>query len=352
MISAYHLLVYLSWLISLNSLVRLPRLIRDLSFFFIMMLFVVVDGTRYRAGVDWENYERYYSTGVMPGIEPGFAFLYGVLSAIGLSYQIALFFITTAIYLGNCVPVYLYSRSLPAVVFICSQLCWFSGSQRQFLASGVISLLIYFYLHGRLRIGGWVTYGMVAMALHISSVIPLATLFFSKSYKLFFLFAAAFFVLHVFIFEIISSFSLGGDFVSKLVMREGGDLAQGSPVLGVLRKLIILSFFSFFIIKLKTSYQETALLRFCYMSLPVYFIGMFYVGAYASRLDTFFFISGLGFLIGICDLRGRYPVRVMVFLFALTMVLVILARLDPVALTLFIPYSGVFYNTNYERVLF
>jgi hypothetical protein len=322
----------------------------------LLVLIIVADGLRWEMGVDWNSYKIMFDTSRMSGIEFGFRFYVSLMSLVTNNYSIFIFITSIIIYVGNVGLLYYSTKSLVAVTYVLSILPWYSGSMRQFIATAFVVGAMHALTLGEKWKFLWLI--LIGSSFHITAFLMMPFLFFYGLQPLYviFIFLASF-PITIFFFRFLDDlgplidivFASEKDFASRLVQAKGAN-----PVLGSLRKIYSLSVPIFFAVTSSRILISKKVLFFGSLSLftfLTYLVGVNYMQVLAGRMDYYFSVLAFSFFIGFLDnkLKGRTN-RLVLLLFVMSLSAISYSRMTE--LSLFYPYSSVFYNTDLSRELY
>ena len=356
MLHPFVLICFLGYFFSLISIISPNKKIELFYFYALLILIIVFDGLRWEMGIDWNSYKKMFDTGLMPGVELGFRSLVQFVSSITSNYSVFIFISAVIIYVGNLVILYKNTKSLLAVSFVLSILPWFSGSMRQFIATVFVSAAFVALTQHKKK--NFLIFLLLGSLFHISAFLlsPIIFLYGSSVLSILIVFLISF-PLTVYLFNFLG---LLGQYLDFLFLSEkdfthhlGNDQAV-NPLLGSLRKLYSLSL-PFLIVIFSPKLRENKIIVF-YAGISIftflaYFLGINYMQILSSRLDYYFSVLALSFLIGHVDKSiTRKSNKIFLAIFVISLSVVSYTRMTEYSL--FYPYSSIFYNENLERELY
>jgi len=141
--------------------------------------------------------------------------------------------------------------------------------------------------------------------------------------------------------------------------RLGGMLETSNPILGFLRKFITLSgllYFSYVAYIAHNLHKDQwnkikfTLFLSC-LSVIFYYIGTFHISNVSSRLNIYTSIISTAILVGLLDKSlQKKSNRILLYFFVVALQVVLYSKLN--LMSLFHPYSSIFYNYELNRVLY
>ena len=330
----------------------------DKKFLFLILLILIIlaDGLRWEMGIDWASYKRMFDQLVMPGVELGFRFYVWLLASVTNNYSIFLFLTAIIIYVGNLGLLFYSTRSLIAVTYVLSILPWYSGSMRQFMASAFVVAAMHALTLGKKR--RFLFLILMGSSFHITAILLLPSLFLYGLHPMYVIFLLLVsFPISIFFFRFLGNlgplldiiFASEKDFTASFGSTEGVN-----PVLGTLRKIYSFSIPIFLTVTSHRVLSSKKIIFFAGLSLfsfLMYLIGVNYMALLASRMDYYFSVLTFAFFIGFLDskLKSRTN-RVVLLLFVMSLSAISYSRMTE--LSLFYPYSSVFYNTDLGREMY
>jgi len=343
-----------------SFLVIFSKIDKKVLFLILLISIILVDGLRWEMGVDWESYRLWFYGKPMTGVEFGFRFYVQLISSLTNNYSIFIFLTAIIVYVGNLGLLFYSTRSLVAVTFVLSTLPWYSGSMRQFIASGFVVGALYALTLGK----KWRFLLLILMgsSFHITAFFMIAFLYFYGLHPLYMIFLLLVsFPIIIFLFRFLGDlgplleivFASEKDFSNRLNVNEGASEAT-NPVLGFLRKVYSFSVPIFFAVTSSRILGNKKILFYggvSAFSFLMYVVGVNYMQLLASRMSYYFSVLAFSFFIGFLDreLKGRTN-RVVLLLFVISVSAITYSRMTE--FSLFYPYSSVFYNTNLGRELY
>jgi hypothetical protein len=343
-----------------SFLVIFSKIDKKVLFLILLISIILVDGLRWEMGVDWESYKAMFDKHVMTGVEFGFRLYVQLMSSVTNNYSIFTFLTAIIVYVGNLGLLFYSTRSLVAVTFVLSTLPWYSGSMRQFIASGFVVGALYALTLGK----KWRFLLLILMgsSFHITAFLMIPFLFFYGLHPLYVIFLLLVsFPITIFLFRFLDDlgplleivFGSEKNFSARL-NQNGGATEATNPVLGFLRKIYSFSVPIFFAVTSSRILGNKKILFYggvSTFSFLMYIIGVNYMQLLASRMSYYFSVLAFSFFIGFLDreLKGRTN-RVVLLLFVISLSAITYTRMSE--FSLFYPYSSVFYNTNLSRELY
>lgn len=334
---------------------------KSLFLLLIISFYIFVDGFKYELGTDWINYYNYY-TGISPDqrFEVGFKAYVSLFNLLELDYYFFIFITSFFIVTLNLLPIYFLSnKSLLAVIYAGSILLWYMGSMRQFIASGFLMISIFFILKNRFFLYSFFIF--IGSLFHISILILFPIYFiYKKNFKNFFILYIIAILLSLFPIYLLEIFNTVSDFFinKKFDHRIGGYADQSNPVLGFFRKLFSFSipFYYYYLISQKLSDKSFYMINlrfFLHISLLTfifYYLGLYVFATFSSRMDFYSIVLFFSVLLGLLERKLSIQGKLLLSLFAFILTIISIIRMKE--FSLFIPYSSIFYNYDFNRELY
>ena len=341
---------------------------RIIIFWFLVILLLMFDGLRWEMGTDWNSYynifllaDTYVEMGKPPGFEYGYIYYNSLIRFFTDNYSYFLFITTAFIYIGIFfVVAKITNYSLLSLFYLFGTLPWYSGSLRQMMASvffvfaikAIIDRKIYIFF--ACIIAGAFFHNSIVVFIPIYILYGLSTTTLVFIYG-FLVIISVYSRQLVYILDYLLSVYTDRTYSHRI----GGTLAQSNPTLGMARKILTLIgvyFFAYRALYVKNinpyCWDKIRLLLFLVSLSPIlYYIGIYHVSHVSSRLDIYISILSLAMLIGVLDTTFKTVVnRMLLFLFVIALIAVFYYRLG--WMSLFHPYSSIFYNFDLHRELF
>lgn len=336
-----------------------------LNYTLIYIMICLVDGLRWRMGVDWDSYYSFYQKIDSFNIADFELFFYIYTYAFKKlfdSYPLFIFINAVTVYGMIFYSIYKITRSTLAIFYIVSIIPWYSGSMRQFIAIGFVCLsLKYFYFSKPIKS---IFIAIIATLFHYTAL-PFAIFPFVKYLRLSSIYIIIF-VLSIIVFFyaediliLMETFSSLMGSPKQFAQRFGGTYEEARPFYGTIRKLFNISFLltilylynnesKIFDLKNHKNISYFYVLLIC--SLPIYLIGVFKIAQLASRFDLYFSVVGISIIIGLLDnLSKNYLIKILLLLFTCYLSLFFYGTI--IDMDLFHPYTSLFYNEDYYREL-
>ena len=334
-----------------------PNKKREILFFAILLILIVLaDGLRWEMGVDWKSYKKMFDTGLMPGVEFGFRWYVQLISSFTSEYSIFIFITALLIYFGNLIILYKDTHSLLAVSFVLSILPWFSGSMRQFIATAFVSAAL--VALPKMNKKHFIFLILMGTIFHLSAFLLMPIIFmYGVSPIIIFIIFILCFPITVYLFNFLGSLGQMLDFLfasEKDFTHHLGNDQQVNPLLGTLRKFYSLTLPFFITVFSPQLLSNKKIVFYGGMSIftfVIYFLGINYMQILSSRLDYYFSVLALSFLIGHVDKSiTRRSNKIFLAVFVISLSIVSYTRMTE--FSLFYPYSSIFYNEDLERELY
>jgi hypothetical protein len=341
---------------------------RVLIFWLLVILLLIFDGLRWEMGTDWNNYydifmlaDTYVEMGKPPGFEYGYIYYNSLIRFFTDNYSYFLFITTAFIYIGIFFAVAkITNYSLLSLFYLFSTLPWYSGSLRQMMASVFFVFAIKAVIDRKIYV--FFACIIAGVFFHNSIIVFIPIYFLYGLSATILIFIYGFLVLIsvysrqlIYILDYLLSFYTDRTYSHRI----GGTLAQSSPVLGMTRKILTVIgvyFFVHYTIYMKNIdpyyWDKIKFLLFLVFLSPIfYYIGTYHISYVSSRLDIYVGILSLAMLIGVLDTTLKITVnRIFLFFFVIALSAVFYYRLE--YMSLFHPYSSIFYNFELHRELF
>ena len=349
------------------AFVSIFKEIKNKYFIFWVFIFFLIffDGLRWEMGVDWINYFKLFNNADVydfPGFEPGYRLYTKIFRSVTSSYSVYLFITTAFIYITIFYTVIKITNfSFLSLFYLAAIIPWWSGSIRQMIALSFFTLALKaIFKKKKVK---FIVFILTALMFHTSAIVflPIYWLYGQSLVILLFIF---FFLLFL------SSYSQNLieflDFITQTYNynrsyeRYLGGNAQGSnPTLGFLRKTVNLMASIYFIYIANTSKNLKTVLwnkiKFTFflssLSIIFYYVGTYHIENVSSRLDLYAGTISFAILIGLLE-KFYYKKSNKMLLYFFTLFLVVVYYLKLEHMSLFHPYSSIFYNYNYNRNLF
>jgi hypothetical protein len=337
--------------------------------FFIFWMFtlflIFFDGLRWEMGVDWKNYFKLFNNAheySFSGFEPGYRLYTKIFRSVTSSYSIFLFITTAFIYIAIFYTAFKITNfSFLSLFYLTSVIPWWSGSIRQMIAVSFFTLALKaIFKKKKIK---FIVFSITAVMFHTSAIVFL---------PIYWLYGQSLIILlFIFFFLLLSSYFSQDlikylDFITQTYNYNrsyerylGGNIQGSNPNLGFLRKIFNLIVSIYFIYIAKTSKNLKNVLwnkiKFTFflssLSIIFYYIGTYHVENVSSRLDLYAGIISFAILIGLLEkFYYKKSNKILLYFFVLFLVVVYYLRLEH--MSLFHPYSSIFYNYNYNRDLF
>jgi hypothetical protein len=337
--------------------------------FFIFWMFtlflIFFDGLRWEMGVDWKNYFKLFNNAheySFSGFEPGYRLYTKIFRNVTSSYPVYLFVTTAFIYITIFYTVFkITNLSFLSLFYLTAIIPWWSGSIRQMIAVSFFTLALK-AIFERKKIK-FIVFVLTAVMFHTSAIffLPIYWLYGQSLITLSFIF---FFLLFLSFFS--QNLIKYLDFITKIYNYNrsyerylGGNLPGSNPTLGFLRKILSLigSFYFIYIVKISKNLKNVLWnkIKFTFflssLSIIFYYIGTYHIENTSSRLDLYTGTISFAIFIGLLEkFYYKKSNKILLYFFVLFLVVVYYLRLEH--MSLFHPYSSIFYNYNYNRNLF
>lgn len=334
-------------------------------FWSLTLLLIFFDGLRWEVGVDWLTYHKIFMTADIykfQGFEPGYLFYQSIIRKFTDNYSVFLLITTAFIYLTIYYTVFkITNYSFISLFYLTATIPWYSGSLRNMIAVSFFTLAIKAIFDKKML--KFLFFIITGILFH-TSLIAFLPIYWLYNFSV---------ILYLLIFIALSVGSIYSSYLIETLDQivkfygynrsysryVGGNILQSNPLLGFTRKLITITgllFFTFLATKFKNKeiipWEKIKFIFFISsLSIIFYYIGTYQISNVSSRLDIYAGIISTSILIGFIDkLYSKRSNRFFLFLFVTFLVCVFYYRLEH--MSLFHPYSSIFYNFDYKRNLF
>ena len=329
----------------------------------LILIFGIIffDGLRWEMGTDWLNYlNNFQNINIRwtPGMEFGFQFYTQFISSFTENYSVYLLITSFLIYIGIFYNSYkISSNSFITIFLLFATITWYSGGQRQMLACAIFVFSLKYIINRNLI--AFLILSFLGLSFHLTFIVLIPFYFlYGMSNRRFFLILSILFVASFFLYPIIEQFANIFKFFNPgkdLTDRFDGGL-DTNPIFGFGRKIITLIPIVYFY-NIRKDIRDDKKIRFffhlSFFSLFIYYLGFNYIGILASRLDIYFGIISIAIFLGLIQskLRSKQNIILLIF-FCFFIAIVFYSRLADWGMTLYHPYSSIFYNFDLNRELF
>lgn len=356
--------IVISGIIAFISVLKEIKNIQIIFWMFILCL-IVFDGLRWEMGTDWTSYFSYFKNAHVydqPGFEHGFLLYTYIIRNLTDNYSVYLLITTAFIYIGIFYTVFkITNYSFLSIFFLTAVIPWYSGSLRQMMACVFFTLAIKSTMDKKLL--HFIVLSIMGLLFHTTMIV---------TFPIYWIYGLSFLALTIIFF----SLAVGSIFSKQLILildwvvnfygfnrsysaRLGGGLELSQPILGFLRKFITLSgllYFSYLTYRVhnihKDQWDKIKLTLFLSsLSVIFYYIGTFHIDHVSSRLNIYTGIISTAILVGLLDKSlNKKSNRILLYVFVWALQIVLYSRLE--LMSLFHPYSSIFYNYELHRILF
>ncbi len=336
-----------------------------LNYTLIYIMICLVDGLRWRMGVDWDSYHSFYQkidTFNIADFELLFYIYIYIFKKLFDNYSFFILINSIAIYGMIFYSLYKITKSTLAIFYIVTIIPWYSGSMRQFIAIGLVCLsLKYFYYSKTIKS---ISIAIIATLFHYTAF-PFTIFPFVKYLRIRFIYLIIFIlfiVVFFYSFEILTLVEMFSSLMGspkQFAQRFGGTYEEARPFFGTLRKLFNISFLLMILYLFKNESRFSDLknqknISYFYVllicTLPIYIIGVFKIAQLTSRFDLYFSVIGISIIIGLVDnLSKSYFIKILLLVFTCYLSLFFYSTITK--MDLYHPYTSLFYNENYYRDL-
>jgi hypothetical protein len=325
---------------------------------FAVFFFILTDGLRWQMGTDWQSYFDNYNfidDKFTPGFDIGFEYYTLLLKNLFDNYS---FYLLTNSFLIFGILFYTFKKfgdnNFIGFLYTFCILIWYSGSMRQLIAVSLLCIAISYLIERKILL--YFILVIIGSFFHFSLLFCLPFYFFyNRSFKFFSIFFILMFIIvfllkgYIIYFEnILSLLSPDKDFSNRLY---GG--LDTNIILGYGRKILLYLIFFIYIIKLKLLYNKRIVFLFSISSFSIllYHFAVNYSPIVASRLDIYTGVLFTAFLIAEISKHTKSKMQKMsLFIVVFFYIIINYSRLE--FMDLFHPYSGIFYNVEFNRVLY
>ncbi|NQW06951.1 MAG: EpsG family protein [Candidatus Pelagibacter sp.] len=329
----------------------------------LILIFGIIffDGLRWEMGTDWFNYLKNFqdiNIRWTPGFEFGFQIYTQFISLLTENYSIYLFITSFLFYIGIFYNSYKISgNSFITLFLLFATITWYSGGQRQMLACAIFLFSIKYIINRNLTL--FLILSFLGLSFHITFIVLIPFYFiYGMSNRKFYLTILLLIVLSHFIYPIIEQFANFFNFFNPgkdLTERFDGGL-ETSAIFGFGRKIVTTIPVIYFY-HLKPDIKNNIKIRFFYhlslFSIFIYILGFNYIGILASRLDIYFGIISLAIFLGLIQSKLKVKQhKIFLIIFCFFLAILHYSRLADWGMSLYHPYSSIFYNYYLNRVLF
>ena len=322
------------------------------------IIFIIFDGTRWQMGTDWNTYKSNYELifdHFTPGFDLGFEYYTITLKSIFDNYTFYLLS-TASLIFGSLFFIFnkINDKYYIGFLYTFSILIWYSHSMRQLLSVSLLSIsIISFY---KRNFFAYAFFILIGTTVHFSLIFCLPLYFIYnlniKSFAIFFisLFIMTYFFKDYLIYldNLLSILQPDRDFNGRL---DSG--LKTNFILGYGRKISIYFILFLYIYKLNLFRDKIIISLFSISSISIllYHFAVNFSPIVASRLDIYTGVIFTGFLITEISKKTKTKYqKYLLFTCVVFYIFINYSRLE--FMDLFHPYSGLFYNYNYNRILY
>lgn len=329
----------------------------------LILIFGIIffDGLRWEMGTDWYNYlNNFQKINIRwtPGFEFGYQYYTQFISLFTENYSVYLFITSFLFYVGIFYNSYKISgNSFITIFLLFATITWYSGGQRQMLACAIFLFSLKYIINRKLTL--FLIFSFLGLSFHLTFIVLIPFYFiYGMSNRMFYLIILFLIFLSLFIYPIIEQFANFFNFFNPgkdLTQRFDGGL-ETSVIFGFGRKIVTLIPVIYFY-HIKSDIKNDLKIRFFYhlslFSLFIYFLGFNYIGLLASRLDIYFGIISLAIFFGLIQSKLKVKQnKNLLIIFCFFLAILHYSRLADWGMSLYHPYSSIFYNYNLNRILF
>lgn len=347
-----------SFIVLISILFSNGRNLSKYLIFLTVLFFILTDGLRWQMGTDWQSYKDNFSfidDKFTPGFDIGFEYYTLFLKTIFDNYSFYLL-INSSLIFG--ILYYTFKRFgdyfFIGFIYTFSILIWYSGSMRQLISVSLLCISFKFLLNRSFI--PYVTLIIIGSFFHFSLLFCLPFYFlYNVSFKYFSFFFISIFIIvfllkdYIIYFEnILSLLSPDKDFSNRLY---GG--LETNFILGYGRKILLYFILLLFMYNLNLFNSKRIVFLFSLSSFSIllYHFAVNYSPIVASRLDIYTGVVFTGFLIAEISKYTKTKLQKLSLFFVVFFYIIInYSRLE--FMDLFHPYSGIFYNYEFNRVLY
>lgn len=329
-----------------------------------MFALVFLIGLRWKTGTDWYPYYDLFSwTYSRNFFEPdkymdyGYVLFNNICYYISKDYSFLLVVHAVIFYIALFKSYKFFTPNIILCVFLYTAMFFgMVGSNRQLLAVAIGFLALTYYLKKNFKVALFLL--LVAVSFHITALLMLLYTLFNRTFKYKYILAA--FALAIVLgqsglmesaFGFVGSASEGGE---GKVEAYAGATGHGTQLsfIGILRRCIMVLLLFYFAPILRKRHQYFDLCLNAYLYTVAGFFLFISVPIMAGRGMLYFNILEPVLIIYLIQLLARYKSSLLGY--CLVFILIVLFFFQAINLypELFIPYKGIFINTNYFRYMY
>ena len=329
----------------------------------LVLIFGIIffDGLRWEMGTDWTNYLNNFQNIQIrwtPGFEFGFQYYTHLISLFTENYSVYFVITSFLFYFGVYYSSYKISgNSFITFFLLFATITWYSGGMRQMLACALFVISLKYIVNRNLKYFLIISFFGLSFHLTFIVLIPFYFLYGTSNRRYFFILSIIF-ITSFFLYPIIEQFANVFNFFNPgkdLTERFDGGL-NTSPIFGFGRRIITLIPIVYFY-SIRKDIRENKKIRFFFhlsiFSLVIYYLGFNYIGMLASRLNIYFEIISTAIFLGLIQSKlENKRNKVLLIFFCYFLAILHYSRLADWGMSLYHPYSSIFYNFDLNRILF
>jgi hypothetical protein len=339
-------------------------------FYKILFLFLVFQmGLRLETGTDWNNYlENFNNTStlddiilnVLLGFEIGYGFIVLLFKQFSSNYFLFLLFHATIFYFIIFKVFKQYSPfPILAILLFYSSTIGILGSNRQLLAIAICLFSIRYIISNNFKF--FILFIFLAFLFHTSAIFFTITYFFNKDYNKYLIFILITFAVIIGFTNIPLNFfnKLGPIFgeaaklKSDFYLDKGIDSSQSLSIFGLIRRVLYFILFSLFYKSISNKYLYYKLFYNIYtFGLLIYFMFSSSLLILVNRGSLYFNLMECFLLSSILIYYNKKSQRGIVLSLLFIISIITFYQSISTYSDLFIPYKGLFINSDFSRSLY
>lgn len=342
----------------ISILFSIGRRLSKYLIFCAVFFFILTDGLRWQMGTDWQSYLdnfNFIDDKFTPGFDIGFEYYTLLLKNIFDNYS---FYLLTNSFLIFGILFYTFNKfgdnNFNGFLYSFCILIWYSGSMRQLISVSLLCIAITYVIERKILL--YFILIIIGSFFHFSLLFCLPFYFF---YNRSFIYVSVFFIIIfisvfllkdyiIYIENMLALISPDKDFSDRLY---GG--LDTNVILGYGRKIGLYLILLLYMFKLNLFYNRRIVFLFSISSFSIllYHFAVNYSPIVASRLDIYTGVLFTGFLIAEISKHTKTKMqKISLFILVFFYITINYSRLE--FMDLFHPYSGIFYNYEFNRELY
>lgn len=339
-------------------------------FYKILFLFLVLQmGLRWETGTDWNNYlENFNNTStlddiilnVLLGFEIGYGFIVLLFKQFSSNYILFLLLNATIFYF-IIFKVFKQFSPFPiiAILLFYSSTIGILGSNRQLLAIAICLFSIRYIISNNLKI--FILFILIAFLFHTSAIFFSIAYFLNKDFKkhLIFILITLTVIIGftnipmIFFNKLGPIFGEAAKLKSDFYVDKGTDSSQSLSIFGLIRRILYFILFSLFYKSISCKYLYYKLFYNIYtFGLLIYFMFSSSLLILVNRGSLYFNIMECFLLSSIFIYYNKNFQRGIILSLLFIISIITFYQSISTYSDLFIPYKGLFFNTNFSRNLY